>query len=157
MSFSFPAAASRPFPKDTMQVHPYLFFDGRCEEALEFYQTALGAEVVHLLRFRESPEPTMIPPGAEDKVMHASFRIGDSIILASDGECQNRPAFQGFALSLMPPDDATGERLFAVLSEGGQVVMPMAQTFFASRFGMVTDRFGVMWLIVVASDPNKNS
>ena len=103
-----------------MQVQPYLFFDGRCEQAIEFYRRALGAEVTMLMRFKDSPEPHqpgMIPSGAEDKVMHASFRIGDSTVMASDGRCQGRPSFQGFSLSLTVPDDAEAERLFATLRE----------------------------------------
>jgi PhnB protein len=134
-----------------MQVQPYLFFDGRCDEALEFYQGAIGAEVTMLMRFKDSPDPGMCPAGAEDKVMHASLRIGDSTVLASDGRCQGRPSFEGFALSLTVPDDAAAERLFAALADGGQVQMPLAKTFFASRFGMVADRFGVPWMIYVAA------
>jgi PhnB protein len=136
-----------------MQVQPYLFLDGRCEEALEFYKSALGAEVTMLMRFKDSPEPCeqgMVPPGAEDKVMHSSFRIGDTTVLASDGRCTGRPSFQGFALSLTAPHDAEAERLFAALADGGQVQMPLTKTFFSSRFGMVADRFGVPWMIVVA-------
>jgi PhnB protein len=136
-----------------MQVQPYLFFDGRCEEAIEFYRTALGAEVMALVRFKDSPEPHrpgMIPPGSENKVMHASFRIGETFVFASDGRCQGRPSFQGFSLSLTVPDDATAKRLFAALAEGGQVQMPLAKTFFSSCFGMVADRFGVPWMVYVA-------
>ena len=136
-----------------MQVQPYLFFDGRCEEALEFYRRALGAEVQMLMRFKDSPEPPdpgMVPPGSGDKVMHTSFRIGDTTVMASDGRCQGQPSFAGFSLSLTAPDDAEAERLFAALAEGGQVQMPLAKTFFSSRFGMVADRFGVPWMIVVA-------
>jgi PhnB protein len=133
-----------------MQVQPYLFFDGRCEEALEFYKSALGAQVTMLMRFKDNPEPGMSPAGAEHKVMHASFRIGDSTVMASDGRCLGQPSFQGFSLSLTAADDAEAERLFAALAEGGQVQMPLAKTFFSSRFGMVADRFGVPWMIVVA-------
>jgi PhnB protein len=136
-----------------MQVQPYLFFDGRCEEAIEFYRKALGAEVTMLMRFKDSPEPAqpgMVPPGAENKVMHASIRIGDSTVLASDGRCLGKPSFQGFALSLTAASDAEADRLFAALGEGGQVQMPLAKTFFSSRFGMVADRFGVSWMIYVA-------
>jgi PhnB protein len=133
-----------------MLVQPYLFFDGRCEEALEFYTRALGAEVTMLMRFKDNPEPQANPTGAEDKVMHTSFRIGDTTVMGSDGRCQGRPSFQGFALSLTAPNDAEAERLFAALAEGGQVQMPLAKTFFSSRFGMVADRFGVPWMIVVA-------
>jgi PhnB protein len=136
-----------------MQVQPYLFFDGRCDEAVEFYRRALGAEVEMLMRFKDSPEPhdpSMIPPSAGDKVMHVSLRIGDTTVLASDGRCEGRPSFQGFALSLMVPDEAEAERRFAALADGGQVQMPLTKTFFASRFGMVADCFGVSWMIYVA-------
>jgi len=136
-----------------MQVQPYLFFDGRCEEAVEFYRSKLGAKVEMFMRFKDSPEPPqpgMVPPGSEDKVMHTSFRIGDTIVMASDGHCLGRPSFQGFSLSLTVPNDAEAERLFAPLADGGQVQMPLTKTFFSSRFGMVADRFGVSWMIVVA-------
>jgi PhnB protein len=135
-----------------MQVEPYLFFDGRCEEAIEFYRTVLDAEVTALMRFKDSPEPPqpgMVPSGCEDKVMHASFRIGETTIMASDGDCHGRPSFQGFSLSIAAPSDAEAERLFAALGDGGQVQMPMIKTFFSSRFGMVADRFGVSWMIIV--------
>ena len=136
-----------------MQVQPYLFFDGRCEEAIEFYRRALGAEVTMLMRFKDGPqcdEPAMVPPGAADKVMHASLRLGETTVLASDGRCEGRPSFQGFSLSLTVRDDAEAERLFDALAAGGQVQMPLAKTFFSSRFGMVADRFGVSWMIYVA-------
>lgn len=138
-----------------MYIEPYLFFDGRCEEALAFYRSALGAEVTALLRFKDSPEPpepAMVPPEAEDKVMHASFRVGETTVLASDGRCLGQPNFQGFALTLATADTAEAERLFAALAEGGQVQMPMSETFFSPRFGMVADRFGVSWMVIVASE-----
>jgi len=134
-----------------MNVETYLFFDGRCDEALEFYGKHLGAEVTMLMRFKDSPEPHqpgMIPPGSESKVMHASFRIGDTTVMASDGRCTGKPEFQGFALSLGVASDAEADRYFAALSDGGQVHMPLTKTFFASRFGMVADRFGVSWMII---------
>jgi PhnB protein len=137
-----------------MHVQPYLFFDGRCEEALEFYQSTLGAELVMLMRFRDSPDPLppgMVPPGSEGKVMHASFRVGDTDVLASDGRCGGRPSFQGMSLSLTVPDEATADRLFAALGEGGQVQMPIGKTFFSPRFGIVADRFGVSWMVVADS------
>src|SRR5438874_13628619 len=137
-----------------MQIQPHLCFEGCCEEALEFYRTALGAEVTFLVRFKEMPgphPPGAIPPGAEDKVMHASFRIGDSTVLASDGRCTGRADFQGVQLALQVPDAATAERLFAALADGGQVQMPLAQTFWSPRFGMVADRFGVTWMVNVTS------
>jgi len=132
-----------------MQVQPYLFFDGRCAEALEFYKRAVGAEVTMLMHFKDSPDPGMTPPDAGDKVMHAALRIGESMVLASDGRCQGQPSFQGFALSLTAADDAEAERLFGALGEGGQVQMPLTKTFFASSFGMLADRFGVGWMIYV--------
>ena len=134
-----------------MQVQPYLSFEGRCEEAIEFYKKALGAKIEMLMRFKESPEPPQpgcMAPGSEDKVMHASFSIGDTSIMASDGQCQGKPSFQGFSLSLTAADDAEAERLFAAISNDGQVQMPLAKTFFASRFGMAADRFGVTWMVL---------
>jgi PhnB protein len=136
-----------------MQVQAYLNFDGRCEEALEFYRGAVGAEVTMLTRFKDSPEPHapgMVPPGAENKVMHASFRIGESTVMASDCHCGGKPGFQGFSLSLTAPNEAVAERLFAALGNGGQVKMPLAKTFFSPSFGVVNDRFGVTWMIYVA-------
>jgi len=135
-----------------MQTQPYLFFDGRCEEAIEFYRGALGAEVTMLLRFKEGPEPQqpgMVPAGAGEKIMHASLRIGDATVLASDGRCLGHPSSQGFAVSLTVPTETEAERLFAGLAEGGQVQMPLAKTFFSPRFGMVADRFGVSWMVCV--------
>jgi PhnB protein len=135
-----------------MQVQPYLFFEGRCEEALGFYREALGAEVTVLMRFRESPDPPppgMVPPGSEDKVMHAEFRVGGATLMASDGRCSGQARFGGVSLSLSVPDEATADRLFAALAEGGQVQMPIGKTFFSPRFGMVADRFGVSWMVVV--------
>jgi PhnB protein len=132
-------------------IQPYLFFNGRCEEAIEFYRKALGVEVVMLMRNKESPEPPppgMLPPGSENKVMHASLRIRGDTLMASDGNNSGQANFQGFSLSLAAKDDADAERLFAALSEGGQVRMPLTKTFFASRFGMIADRFGVPWMII---------
>ena len=133
----------------TTQVQPYLFFDGRCDEALEFYRRALGAEVTMLMRFKESPDREMVTPGTEDKVMHCSFQVGDAMVMASDGRCEGRPAFQGFALSIAVPTEAEAERRFAALADGGQVQMPLGKTFFSPRFGMVADRFGVGWMVIV--------
>ena len=136
-----------------MLVQPYLFLDGKCEEAIEFYRRALGAEVEMMMRFRDSPEPTqpgMVPPGSENKVMHAALRIGDTMVLASDGRCLGQPEFRGFALSLTAANEAEADRLFAALADGGQVQMPLSKTFFSPRFGMVADRFGVSWMVYVA-------
>jgi len=132
-------------------VQPYLFFEGRCDEAIEFYRQALGAEVTMLMRFKDSPDPEMAPPGASDKVMHAVLRIGDATVFASDSRCQGSPRFEGFALSLTARDEAEADRLFAALAKGGQVHMPLTKTFFAPRFGMVADRFGVSWMVIVES------
>jgi PhnB protein len=135
-----------------MKVEAYLSFDGRCEEAVNFYRKALGAELIMMMRFKESPQPPeqqAAAAGNGDKVMHASFRIGETTVLASDGRCLGKPAFEGFALSISAPDDAAAERLFSALGEGGKVQMPMTQTFFSSRFGMVADRFGVSWMVLV--------
>ena len=135
-----------------MQVQSYLFFDGRCEEALNFYRKAAGAEVEMMMRFKDSPEPCpegMVPPGSESKVMHSSFRIGDTMVMASDGRCQGKPSFQGFSLSVSAANEAEADRLFAALGEGGQVQMPKSKTFFSPRFGMVADRFGVSWMVIV--------
>lgn len=135
-----------------MQIESYLFFNGRCEEAIEFYHRALGAEVLMLMRNKESPEPPppgTIPPGSEDKVMHATLRIGTSNLMLSDGYCDGKPAFTGFSLSLDAADEAEAERLFAALSDGGTVQMPLAKTFWSPKFGMVADRFGVGWMVSV--------
>ncbi len=133
-------------------VQPYLFFGGRCEEALEFYRTALGAEVDMLMRYKDSPEPQppgMLPPGFENKVMHASFHIGATALMASDG-CGESQSFAGFSLSLAVPTEAEADRAFAALAEGGQVQMPLGKTFWSPRFGMLTDRFGIGWMVSVA-------
>lgn len=134
-----------------MKVQPYLFFDGRCEEAIAFYQGAVGAEVLMLMRYADAPDPPppgMVAPGSENKVMHASLRIGDSEIMASDGSCGGKPMFQGVSLSLAVASEAEADRLFKALAEGGQVQMPIGKTFFSQRFGMVADRFGVSWMVV---------
>jgi PhnB protein len=135
-----------------MLIQPYLFFDGRCEEAVGFYKSKLGAKVEMLMRYKDSPEPAqpgMVPPGSDNKVMHASLRIGDTAVMASDGRCAGKPNFQGFSLSLTARDPAEAGRLFSALGEGGQVQMPLGQTFFSPAFGMVADRFGVSWMVVV--------
>lgn len=136
-----------------MHIEPYLFFEGRCEEAIDFYRSALGAEVTMLLRNKESPEPSQspLPPGSEEKILHSSFRIGETTVNASDGICQGQPNFQGFSLSLSAPNEAEAQRLFGALAEGGQVQLPLGKTFFSPCFGMVTDRFGVAWMIIVPS------
>jgi PhnB protein len=134
-----------------MAIEPYLFFNGRCEEAIEFYKQALGAEVLMLMRNKESPEsppPGMVPAGWDNKVMHACLRIGDANVMASDG-CKEGANFQGFALSLPVPDEAAAKRAFNALSYDGQVQMPLGKTFWSPCFGMVSDRFGVGWMVGV--------
>jgi PhnB protein len=136
-----------------MQVEPYLFFDGRCEEAIDFYRRALGAEVTMLLRWKDCPEQPknkdMIPPGSENKVMHARLKIGEAAVMASDGRATGKPSFQGFALSVSAANEAEADRVFNALADGGQIQMPMGKTFFSPRFGMVADRFGVSWMVLV--------
>jgi PhnB protein len=134
-----------------MAVQPYLFFDGRCEEAVEFYKRALGAEVSMLMRYKDSPEPQpgMAKAGYENKVMHTTIRIGDSSIMAAD-DCSGHPTFQGFSLSLTVKNEAEAERAFAALAEGGQVHMPLTKTFFSPKFGMLADKFGVGWMVYVS-------
>ena len=134
-------------------VQPYLFFGGRCEEALEFYRTALGAQVDFLMRYKESPEPLppgRLPPGFENKVMHATFRIGGSTLMAADG-CEEGQSFAGFSLSLAVPSQAEADRAFTALADGGKVKMPLTKTFWSPCFGMVTDRFGLGWMVSVVA------
>ena len=139
-----------------MQVQPYLFFDGRCEEALEFYRSALGAKIGGLMRFRDAPPEAQPTQGCgdgmagADKVMHASFTIGDSTLMASDGMAQGQAECKGISLTLQAPDAAEVQRLFGLLADGGKVQMPLAKTFFSPLFGMVADRFGVSWMLLVA-------
>ena len=135
-----------------MEIQSYLFFDGRCEEAIEFYRKAVDAKVEMMMRFKDCPEPMpsgTVPPGSENKVMHASLRIGDTNVLASDSRCTGNPSFQGFALALTAKSETEADRVFAALGEGGQVQMPLGKTFFSPRFGMVADRFGVSWMVLV--------
>lgn len=132
-------------------IDAYLMFDGRCEEAFEFYRAKLGAEATMKLRFSENPDlkPGMLAPGTENKIMHTQWRIGDTTILASDGHCGGKPNFDGFALSLTVANEAEADKAFNALADGGVVQMPLAKTFFSPRFGMVNDRFGVHWIVYV--------
>jgi PhnB protein len=132
-----------------MKVQPYVFFDGKCDEALEFYKRALGAKVTALMRWKEAPDKSMITPGQENKVMHSEFQVGETVILASDGRGTDKPSFQGFALTITADNDADAKRMFNALGDGGQVQMPLEKTFFASLFGMVADKFGVGWMVMV--------
>lgn len=134
-----------------MQVQTYLNFDGKCEEAIEFYRSKLNAKVEMIMRFKDSPQqcdPSMVPPNSENKIMHSAFKIGDSTIMATDMGCSNNPGFKGFSLTLNTDNDAEAERLFAALQDGGKVEMPLEETFFATRFGVVADRFGVTWQVI---------
>jgi PhnB protein len=134
-----------------MQVQPYLFFHGRCEEAVEFYRTALGADGIELLRFEDAPEPPppgALPPGFARKIMHGVFRVGDTAIMVSDGGRDGEPGFRGFALTITVPTEAEADRVFAALADRGSVRAPLGKTFFSPRFGMVDDRFGVSWMVL---------
>ena len=133
-----------------MKIEPYLFFNGRCEEAITFYQEALGAEVVMQMRMNESPEPHapgMVPPGFEAKIMHATLRLGDTLVMMSDGNSLVPAEFKGFTLSITVADAAQAEKYFTALCQGGQVHMPLGKTFWSPCFGMVADRFGVGWMV----------
>jgi len=135
-----------------MQIQPYLFFDGRCEEAIAFYKETLGAQVQMLLHYKDAPDQSMVKPETKDKVMHASLRIGETDVNASDGHCTGQPDFKGFGLALTAATDADSKRIFTALGAGGEVRMPMEKTFFASSFGMVSDRFGVLWMVMTRAD-----
>ena len=137
------------------QVHPYIFFGGSCEEALNFYKSAIGAEIGMLMRFKESPDPHppgMVPPGWENKIMHANLRIGQSELMASDGCGDSK--FNGFSLSIAVTDKADAERIFGALSQGGEVEMPLMPTFWSPCFGMLKDKFGMGWMISVVGQPS---
>lgn len=136
-------------------VQSYLFFGGRCEEALEFYRTAIGAQICMKMFYKDSPEPLppgVLPPGFEGKVMHASFTVGGTTLMASDG-CEVDSAFKGFSLSLAVPNEAEANRAFAALADGGQVTMPLSKTFWSPCFGMLKDRFGIGWMVSVSTEP----
>lgn len=146
-------AASPVIPPATTTLRPYLFFSGRCEEALEFYKTALNAQVGMVLRFDESPDPTppgMLQAGFERKIMHCDFRVGDLMVMASDG-CDDTSRFEGFRLALSVSTEADTDRYFAALADGGRVDMPLMKTFWSPRYGQVTDKFGVGWMVMVAA------
>jgi PhnB protein len=142
-----------------MLVEPYLSFEGRCEEALEFYKKAIGAEVTMLMRFKDNPDAGKagegcpggtMPPDIDNKVMHSSFRVGKSTIMATDGGCNGKGGFAGISLTLAVDTPAEAEKYFAALSEGGAVNMPLGKTFFSPAFGLVADRFGVHWMVLAS-------
>jgi PhnB protein len=138
-----------------MQVQSYLFFNGRCEEAIEFYKKALGAKVEMMMRFKDAPDDHKASPGTENKIMHSCLRIGDTAVLASDGMAQGNPEFKGFSLTLNAKDEADADRLFGALSDGGRVRQPLIKTFFSPRFGIVADKFGVGWMVMVEPPAQK--
>jgi PhnB protein len=135
-----------------MQVQPYLFFDGRADEAIEFYKKAVGAKPKMLMRFKDAPDQSMVTPQSKDKVMHAAVDIGDATVLISDGECAGQTNFTGFSLVISASNEAEADKVFGALADGGQVRMPMAKTFFAKRFGMLADKFGVGWMVIVPQE-----
>ena len=145
-----------------MRIEPYVFFDGRCDEAIDFYRATLGAETLMLMRYSDAPADSgpppedcaPLPPGSSDKVMHAALRIGQTTLMLSDGMCGGQPKFEGMSLSLTVADDAEAARVFAALADGGQVQVPLGPSFFASRFGMLADRFGVNWMVVTETNPD---
>ncbi len=132
-----------------MQLQPYLFFDGRADEAIAFYKKAVGATPKMLMRFKDAPDQSMVTPESRDKVMHAAVDIGDTTVLMSDGHCAGQTEFKGFSLAYSVPSEAEADKVFDALSEGGKVTMPLSKTFFSPRFGMVTDKFGIGWMIMV--------
>ena len=148
--------ANLKLEESQMLVQPYLFFGGNCQEAITFYQDALGAEVQMLMRFKESPEPPppgMIPENWDDKIMHACLKVGDTLVMASDGCCGDQAGFQGFSLAVTVANEAEADRLFTALADRGRVTMPLAKTFFSPRFGMLVDRFGIGWTVVAQAEP----
>ncbi len=137
-------------------ITPYLFFSGRCEEALKFYGEALGANVDMIMRYNESPEPAppgMLQEGFETKIMHASFHVGGAPVMASDG-CDDRSHFDGFKLALAVPTEEKAHHAFNALANEGSVQMPLSKTFWSPCFGMVKDKFNVEWMIMVPGEQN---
>lgn len=134
---------------NSLAVEPYIFFGGRCEEALEFYAKVMGGEILGLMRFSDSPEPYSVQPGKENKIMHASVRVGQTTFMASDGSCEGEQGFDGFSMAIKVPDQAAAERVFNALAEGGKVKMPLTKTFWTSGFGMLEDKFGLGWMVSI--------
>ena len=138
-----------------MQVQPYIFFDGRCEEAVNFYKTALNAEVTMMMRFKENPDPQPNPMGGkelDEKIMHASFKVGQTEVMASDGYAKGNPEFKGISLSVTAATENEAKKIFGALSEGGKATMPLSKTFYSPCFGMVNDKFGVSWMVIVLGE-----
>ncbi|HET7850248.1 MAG TPA: VOC family protein [Pseudolabrys sp.] len=132
-----------------MQIDPYLFFDGRCDEAIAFYGKAVGAKTEMLMRYKDAPDQSMVTKGSENKVMHASLNVGGVRVLASDGHNKGNPKFEGFSLAITADGEPEAERMFNALSDGGEVTMPLGKTFFSPKFGMLKDKFGVNWMVLV--------
>lgn len=139
--------------KNAVVVSPYLMFNGRCEEALQFYQKAVGAQVPMMMRYKDAPDsakqPGMLPPGFDNKVMHARMQVGETTIMASDGCDTKQPSYDGVSLSITAPNPSEAARLFNGLADGGKINMPLNKTFFSPAFGMLVDRFGVHWMVYV--------
>ena len=138
-----------------MNVQPYLSFEGRAQEAIDFYKSALGAQVDVVMHFRDAPPEmqSQMDPKSRDKVMHAAFRVGDTQIMASDGQCNGKAVFSGVTLTLNASSNGEAEKMFKALGDGGKVGMPMSETFFAHRFGTVADKFGVNWMVLHPKQP----
>ena len=134
-----------------MKLQPYLFFDGRCQEAIDFYRRTVGAEPKMVMRWKDAPDKAMCTPANENKVMHAQVQIGDTEVMMSDGRCTGQPKFEGFSLTVSVPNEAEADRVFKALGDGGEVRMPLEKTFFSPRFGMLADKFGVGWMVLVAN------
>src|SRR5580704_2490642 len=132
-----------------MKVETYLFFDGRCEEALEFYKRTLDAEIQMVVRYKENPQPEMVPPGSENKIMHARLQIGETRLMAADDCSGRKPKFEGLSLSIAAANEAEAKKYFDALADGGNGHMPLGKTFFSPCFGMLIDRFGLMWMVIV--------
>ena len=137
-----------------MNVQPYLSFEGRAQEAIDFYKSALGAQVEAVMQFKDAPPDMQANMPNKDKVMHAAFKVGDTTIMATDGQCSGKSEFSGITLTIQANSDGEAEKLFNALAQGGKVNMPMAETFFATRFGMVADKFGVGWMVLHPKQPN---
>ncbi len=136
-----------------MNVQPYLSFEGRAQEAIDFYQSALGAKVEVIMHFKDAPPDMQAHMPHKDKIMHAAFKVGDTTIMASDGQCNGKSQFSGVTLTLNATSSGEAEKLFNALAAGGKVNMPMSETFFAHRFGMVADKFGVGWMVLNPKTP----
>ena len=136
-----------------MNVQPYLSFEGRAQEAIDFYKSALGAQVEAIMQFKDAPPDMQANMPNKDKVMHSAFKVGDTTIMATDGQCSGKSEFSGITLTIQANSDAEAEKLFNALAKGGKVNMPMAETFFATRFGMVADKFGVGWMVLHSKQP----